>query len=215
MRGKILKHDSFFEEFPNIEIIEDLNNWDEYFLNILTPIAQKSKDRSTKVSSIITKENSIISTGFNGYPAKIIDDNNNCRNNLHKKWFLYHEGKLYDYNLCKKKYFKKINEENVKKCVLNFMTHRTGNRDVKLLFTEHAEKNAINNAAKHGLSTKDSTIYVSAFPCSDCTKSIIQSGIIRIVTHAPTFDFFERWNSAIINSCIMLYEADIQVSLKK
>ncbi len=45
----------------------------------------------------------------------------------------------------------------------------------------HAEQNTIIQAALHGISTKDSTLYTSNFPCSICTKMIINSGILRIV----------------------------------
>ena len=45
----------------------------------------------------------------------------------------------------------------------------------------HAEQNAIAFAARHGISTKGATIYVSTFPCKDCMNSIINSGIETIV----------------------------------
>lgn len=50
--------------------------------------------------------------------------------------------------------------------------------DTKYMYVCHSELNAILNAGKdlHG-----STIYVTLFPCNECTKAIIQSGIKRIV----------------------------------
>ena len=39
--------------------------------------------------------------------------------------------------------------------------------------------NAILN--KNEANLKNSTIYVSMFPCNDCAKLIIQSGIVRVV----------------------------------
>jgi dCMP deaminase len=47
--------------------------------------------------------------------------------------------------------------------------------------TIHAETNAIIQAALHGVSTKESTCYVTHFPCINCTKILINSGIIRVV----------------------------------
>lgn len=41
----------------------------------------------------------------------------------------------------------------------------------------HAESNSIALAAKHGSSTRGSTLYCSAHPCNDCAKLIIQAGI--------------------------------------
>lgn len=40
--------------------------------------------------------------------------------------------------------------------------------------------NALLQCAKQGVSTEGATIYVTHFPCLNCTKSIIQAGITRI-----------------------------------
>jgi len=47
--------------------------------------------------------------------------------------------------------------------------------------TTHAEQNAIVQAALHGISLKGSTLYVKFEPCLNCFKSIINSGIKRVV----------------------------------
>ena len=50
--------------------------------------------------------------------------------------------------------------------------------DTKYPFVCHAEQNAILNSIK---SLKNCTIYVGLFPCHECAKAIIQSGIIEVV----------------------------------
>ena len=45
----------------------------------------------------------------------------------------------------------------------------------------HAEENAITQAAYHGISTKDATIYVTLSPCLMCAKMIINAGIREVV----------------------------------
>jgi dCMP deaminase len=45
----------------------------------------------------------------------------------------------------------------------------------------HAEENAIVQAAYHGVSVKDSTIYTTFSPCLICTKLIINSGIKEVI----------------------------------
>ena len=47
--------------------------------------------------------------------------------------------------------------------------------------TLHAEQNAIIQAAYHGVSVRDSTIYVTHQPCLTCAKMIINAGIRRVV----------------------------------
>ena len=45
----------------------------------------------------------------------------------------------------------------------------------------HAEANAITKVAKSGNSSEGATLYVTASPCAECAKLIIQSGIRRVV----------------------------------
>lgn len=45
----------------------------------------------------------------------------------------------------------------------------------------HGEENAIVQAAYHGISVKDSTLYTTFSPCLLCAKMIINSGIIEVV----------------------------------
>lgn len=45
----------------------------------------------------------------------------------------------------------------------------------------HAEQNAIIQAALHGVSAKDATLYCTNHPCVICAKMIINAGITRIV----------------------------------
>lgn len=45
----------------------------------------------------------------------------------------------------------------------------------------HAEANAITKVAKSGNSSMGATLYVTASPCIECSKLIIQAGIRRVV----------------------------------
>jgi len=45
----------------------------------------------------------------------------------------------------------------------------------------HAEANAISKVAKSGNNAEGATLYVTASPCMECAKLIIQSGIRRVV----------------------------------
>ncbi|MBO8461451.1 MAG: dCMP deaminase family protein [Firmicutes bacterium] len=52
--------------------------------------------------------------------------------------------------------------------------------DSKYLYVCHAEFNAILNT-RNGSSLKGCTLYVTLFPCNECTKAIIQTGIKEVV----------------------------------
>ena len=49
----------------------------------------------------------------------------------------------------------------------------------------HAEANAITKVAKSSNSSDGATLYVTASPCIECAKLIIQAGIVRVVYSEP------------------------------
>lgn len=53
-------------------------------------------------------------------------------------------------------------------------------RDNHCIRTIHAEQNALYYCAKEGIKVKGCSIYVTHFPCLNCTKALIQSGIKHI-----------------------------------
>ena len=61
-------------------------------------------------------------------------------------------------------------------------------RPAKYSWTEHAERNAIFNAAAEGIRLRGSTLYLAgdvAFPCADCARAIVQAGIEELVCGVP------------------------------
>ena len=61
-------------------------------------------------------------------------------------------------------------------------------RPAKYKWTEHAERNAIFNAAANGYATRGCTMYISWYPCADCARAIIQSGISVLVCTEPDWN---------------------------
>lgn len=57
--------------------------------------------------------------------------------------------------------------------------------ETKYAFVVHAELNAILNSQR---SVKGCCIYVSLFPCNECAKAIIQSGIRKIVYESDKYN---------------------------
>ncbi len=54
-------------------------------------------------------------------------------------------------------------------------------RPAKYSWLEHAERNAIYAAARHGTPLGGCILYVPLLPCVDCARAIIQCGITRVV----------------------------------
>lgn len=77
----------------------------------------------------------------------------------------------------------------------------------KYLYTTHSELNAILNY--RGGSLEGATIYVTLFPCNECAKAIIQSGIKRIVYASDKYET----TPTVIASKKMLRAAGVEIQL--
>lgn len=85
-------------------------------------------------------------------------------------------------------------------------------RDYKLRFVAHAERNAL-DIAKCDMS--GGTIYVSPLPvCRECAKSIVQSRLRRVVvrdTHLDNERWLESWSDSkqiLINGGVEIFACD-------
>ena len=69
----------------------------------------------------------------------------------------------------------------------------------------HAEANAITKLARSGNNSEGSTLYVTASPCIECAKLIIQAGIRRVV-------YAEKYR--LTDGIDLLTRAGVEVSIK-
>ena len=83
-------------------------------------------------------------------------------------------------------------------------------RPIKYKYVEHAERNAIYNAARRGTPLEKSIAVVTHFPCTDCARALIQSGINAVVTVQPDFSN-ERWGEDWQVSINMFEEASVDL----
>ena len=86
---------------------------------------------------------------------------------------------------------------------------REGNE--KYRWTEHAERNAIFNLARVGGKSLGAKIYSTYHPCSDCARSIIQSGVVE-VNYIVNKEFEQRMESCSI-AAKMFSEANLKVRI--
>ncbi len=126
--------------------------------------AKRSKDPSTQVGACIvdSKNNRILSVGYNGFPTGCSDD--------------------------------------------EFPWSREGDIiSTKYPYVVHAELNAILN--NRGVSLEGSKIYTALFPCNECAKAIIQSGITEVVYLSDKYadtDVVKASKRMLINAGISL-----------
>lgn len=85
-------------------------------------------------------------------------------------------------------------------------------RPAKYAYTEHGERNAIYNAARHGISTLGSTMYTQGVPCADCSRAVIQAGCKRLVARWQANEkIFPAWIESCAKGREMLEEAGVEV----
>ena len=85
-------------------------------------------------------------------------------------------------------------------------------RPEKYFWFEHAERNAIYNAARIGVSTLGTTMYMTCgMSCSDCARAIINSGVSKIVLRKGKGAKGNKWNESAERSMKMLEEAGVIV----
>ncbi len=90
----------------------------------------------------------------------------------------------------------------------------------KYYWMEHAERNAIYNAARRGTVLKGCKIYVPWTPCTDCARGIIQCGISEVVIHKNGQEFYDKhtngkWIESYKRTYTMFKEAGVEYSLKE
>ena len=68
---------------------------------------------------------------------------------------------------------------------------RYADRDTKLMFVAHAERNALDNAH---MDVRGAILYSTLCPCNECAKSIIQRGIRKVVSKKYDDEYSKRFN---------------------
>ena len=81
----------------------------------------------------------------------------------------------------------------------------------RLLWIEHAERNAIFAAARSGVGTAGATLIATFHPCADCARAIVQAGIAHLHTMVPDFSD-PLWGEAFRCARAILEEGCVRVS---
>ncbi len=85
--------------------------------------------------------------------------------------------------------------------------------DGRLVWMEHAERNAIFAAARQGRALAGATIASTFFPCIDCARAIVQTGIARLISPEPALDD-EVWGQSFLRSRVILEEGGVEMVLR-
>jgi len=146
-----------------------MSRWDSYFYRIAREVASNSKCLSRQIGAILVRDKSIISTGYNGPPRGVphCTHRYSCDPHLMESLKRTRGTAELDANVCPRR----------------LLGYESG-QGLDLCIASHAEVNTINNAARQGIHTLGSTMYLSCsiLPCKNCLCEIINAGIVEVVT---------------------------------
>lgn len=132
--------------------------WDQLFIKIAKEVSDRSTCMRIKVGCVLVRDNRIISMGYNGSA----ENAEHCEEHW-KKYYQENEVNCFNFHeFSKTTQFYQLHHEWAE-------THEV-----------HAEQNAIAYAAKNGISTRDSILYVTYSPCIHCAKLISQASIKEV-----------------------------------
>jgi dCMP deaminase len=178
-----------------------MDRWDKYFHEICKVVASKSPCLSRKIGAILMRDKSIISTGYNGPPRGVP----HCGED---RW-IRDEVLRGEVNRIENKLNLPIEFSSFRNtCPRQVLGYKSGTH-MELCPAQHAEENAVSNAARLGVSILGSTLYMnSVIPCKNCYGTLINAGITEIVIEkVEVYDKFTQF--LIDNSDIKLREFNL------
>jgi len=140
---------------------------DKWFYDMAVSVGSYAKCHSRKIGAVLVRDNSVISTGYNGPPRGVPT--------CDQRWYID--------EAFKEKYGHHRKEDTVTKgvCPRRVIGFPSG-QGLEVCPAGHAERNALINAAKLGISTNNTKLYMTCgVPCTPCMVEIINSGVEEIV----------------------------------
>ena len=169
--------------------------WDEYYHRVCETVASNSKCLSRHIGAILVQDKSIIGTGYCGPPRGVP-----------------HCGERYyiDSKLIEALVEKGIDPDDVSNhtiCPRYVLGFKSG-EGLEWCVSGHAERNTLINAARTGVSTKGSTMFMDCgIPCNPCLVEIINAGVEEVVvTKKSYYDLMSPYLISNSNLKVRVYK---------
>jgi len=173
--------------------------FDEFAMFMAFSSSVRSGDLSRQVGAVISKDQQIVATGANECPvsggglywAKIDKESGKVIDTVDGKDYTRNEdsnkseqNEIINEILEGTSSLEGISEEQIKQ--FSDVLNKSRIRDLtEFGRVVHAEMEAILSCGRSGISCTESTLYCTTFPCHNCAKHIIASGIKRVVYVEP------------------------------
>ncbi len=143
--------------------------WDEWYHEVCMVIAKKSQCLSRKIGAILVRDKTIISQGYCGPPRGVPHCWERYALDSKLQALLTKDGKT-------------PSEDDINNVCPRYIAGFKSGEGIEWCVSGHAERNALINAARHGIETKGTIMYMDCgVPCGPCLTEIINSGVEEIV----------------------------------
>jgi dCMP deaminase len=159
--------------------------WDEWYHLLCMDVAKKSQCHSRQIGAILVKDKAVVSQGYNGPPRGVQPCDERWINDPKMR-------KAAGVDFDKRGLFQpitKYTDDLEGKCprYVKEFGFKSG-EGLEWCVAGHAERNALINAARAGITTKGLKIYMDCgVPCTPCLVEIINAGIEEIIVTKMEF----------------------------
>lgn len=147
---------------------------DIMFYHACLEVAKYSRCNSRQIGTVLVKDGIIVAMGYNGPPG--------CIDSCHRGWYKEMIGRV----------------ENV--CPRQHMGYKSG-EGLEYCIAVHAERSAILHAARKGISTAGTTLYMTcSVPCGPCLVEIMEAGVSELVVTDKN-KFYDMQSEYLADKC--------------
>lgn len=155
------------------------NKYNKLMMGTAVTWSAASYCKRRKVGAVISKDNRIISIGYNGTLSGV---ENKCEE---KKITCKNCGAVYDVDRILHDIKDDDADDIIFNCICGITHHYTKDyletvEPITSDLTIHAEQNALMFCTKNGIATDGCSIYITTSPCKTCAKLIAASGIKEV-----------------------------------
>jgi dCMP deaminase len=167
-------------------------NRDRWFHDLCIEVATASQCLSRKIGSVLVKDNSIVSTGYNGPPRGV--------RTCDERWLVVHDKmrELAGFDIVEEnsELYQRYLEGTCPRYIPE-MGFKSG-EGLEWCVAGHAERNSIINAARFGIETKGTKMYMDCgVPCTPCLVEIINAGVEEIIV--TKMEYYDKSAEYLLN----------------
>lgn len=149
--------------------------WDQYFMSFARLSAANSKCGSRKIGAALVVANRVVATGYNGPAVGMLP----CSERYRTTRKPGDGAKVSEYTTVDGTILTSWPESNF--CPRRVLGYPSG-QGLDICVAAHAERNALLQAAKLGISTDCATLYCYCGQvCKDCAIEIVNAGVVELV----------------------------------